>query len=400
MVVCQAIFDVQADVLVPARHLVDDLNVKGIVSALLLRDQRYVYEQVARPNGVFMMMPLYSSQALIDEPDDGLIWHMLSGSDALSVSYQPLLDMTVQHITALGELGSGEDVKVQLVNATDEPFLSDTSAYFVENVEFNGKPVPTNLTEQNFKQTNVVSVYTAPSDPQTDAIADILAFQPHIIVGSTVQEMLTKIIPGVENGWDVATGGRPRPFYLLGALVYNTFEMASLVLDDESEDAGKVRLYKRILGVNWPAAEDPTIYDAYQVRYETTYGVAAPFYENFYDSTYYLLYGLAAARQPLTGERIAQGLLRVTEGTTEVEVGPNNDMNTYINALNNDTSLKIKLIGSMGPPNWDEFGARNDPGSIWCVDPVGRFFPDRLRFNTSDSTLAGTISCFTFPEQP
>jgi hypothetical protein len=186
----------------------------------------------------------------------------------------------------------------------------------------------------------------------------------------------------------------------MGALVYTDPNMTSTLLNDRSVSAGKVPLYERILGIAWPAAENKTIYDAYQIRYQTAFGTAVPFYENFYDAAYYLIYGLAAARQPLSGPRIAQGMLRVTEGTTEIAVGPNNDMNTYISALNNDTDLTIKVIGAQGPPTWDTAGARKDPGSVWCVLGGGVFHPDQLRFNTSDSTLGGTIDCFNFPAVP
>jgi hypothetical protein len=334
---------------------------------------------------------------------------MLSGANALSVSYQPLLDMTRTHLEHLGAIGSSEDLKLALVTATDQTFLADTSDYIVNNVQYNGKSVVLNASDSTctlpssdpspcFEPINVVSAYTDASDPQTDAIQALLDYAPHVIVGSTATEMLSKIIPGVEAGWDSATGGQDRPFYLLGAFEFFEPAMPSLLVNDQSVMAGKVALANRILGVNWPAAEDTTLFDAYQLRYQGEYGAQTGCCENHYDAAFYLMYAVAAAHQPLTGPQIAAGMLRVTTGTTEVDVGPGSQMTTAINSLHSDTSYKVKLIGAQGPPNWDESGARNDPASVWCVNSVGNYKSDQLRYNPSSMQLDGTVSCFTFPE--
>jgi hypothetical protein len=408
VVLCNMLYPTQDGLLAPSKHLMEELKVPGVASALLLQDQAYVWENVGRDNGVFMMMPAYSNQALIDEQDDGLIWHMLSGANALSVSYQPLLDKTVQHLKALGSLGASENLKVAQVKATDEAFLQDTANFIEKNVKFNGQSTTANLDAGLYLPVEVTSVYKAPTDPQTKAINAILEFGPHVVIGTTVTEMLQYIIPGVEAGWATAHPTQKRPFYLLGALDYNDGAMAPMINNESSP--GQKPLYQRILGVNWPAAVDQSVYEDYQTRWTSAYGHREDGYENFYDAMYYLMYGVAAARAPLTGAQIAAGLLRVTASGSkipQVEVGPSADMATYVNRLASDTSAKIELIGAMGPPNWDVYGGRNDPGSVWCVNTVGVYKPDQLRFDASsstlkpsDSTLPNTeISCFNFPAQ-
>lgn len=396
MSVCNDLFAVQADLLVPAKHLMEELQVPGVVSALLLADQQYLFEQVAQPNNVFMMMPLYSDQALIDLPDDGLVWHMLSGADALSVSYQPLVDLTIEQMKKVGSLGAAEDLKLEMVKATDEAFLADTSAYLEANLQYNGKSVADNAKDNLYNPIDVKSSYFDGSDPQTAAISSILNFAPHLVIGNTVSEMLKWIIPGVESGWDAKNPGRARPFYILGALDYNDPQMPTLIQADDSLllHPPQIVLSQRILGLNWPAAVDQTVNDAYQLRYQSAYGQSFPGYENFYDSTYYLLYALAASRVPLTGSSLVTGMARVTKGTTEVDVGPNDAMVQYVNQFKTDTNVKIKVVGAMGPPNWDAFGARNDAGSVWCLKSNGDYVPDQLRYDSSSSMLVGT-SCFT-----
>jgi hypothetical protein len=409
MVVCNFFYASQDQLDAPARHLMEELKVPGVVSTLLLQDQAYVWENIARDNGVFMIQTLYSDQGLISARDDGLVWHMLSGADSLSVSYQPLLDRTLSHLRAIGSLGAAEEVKVAHIRATDEPFLQDTANYLEANLQFNGQSVEVNEDAGLFESIPVISDYSDKDDSeQTNAAAvnSILAFAPHVVIGTTVSELFKRIIPAVESSWDALHPSQGRPFYLVGALGYNDPEMPGLI---NGASGGQRPLYQRILGVNWPAASDPTIYEEYQERYQEAYGARQDGYENFYDATYYLLYGLAAAAAPLDGTKITLGLQRVTaRGTNaQVTVGPGADMDTYVNRLANESMTKIELIGAMGPPSWDAFGTRNDPGSVWCVNTVGAYQPDQLRYDPdtstlqpSDTTLEGSdIKCFTFPAQ-
>lgn len=402
MVVCNSLYDTQDDLLAASQHLVDDLKVPGMVSALLLQDQQYVWENVLSGKDVLMMNPTYPDQQLLDEPDDGLIWHMLSAADKLSVSYQPLLDMTVQHLKARGSLGEAENLRVVHVKARDEPFLRDTAVYFDDNVQFNGQSVSANLDAGLYHPVAIDSDYVDPSGTSNEAaITAILTNAPHVVIGTTVSELYKRIIPAVEDGWVTANPTQDKPFYLVGAIGYGDSSMAGMISAYSS-------VSRRMVGLNWPSAVDPTLYNAYQNRYLEQYGAREHGWENFYDATYYLIYGLAAARAPLTGTQIAAGLLRVTargSGVQQVDVGPSNAMQTAINSLSTGSS-KFEVIGAMGPPNWDVYGARNDAASVWCVNNLGTYIPDRFRYDSTDSSLqpSGTPpigeACFPFPAEP
>jgi hypothetical protein len=409
VVVCNMIYSTQDKLLAPAMHLMEELKVPGVASTLYLQDQSYVWENVAAERNVLMMMPLYSSQKLIDTPDNGFIWHMLSGANELSVSYQPLLNMTVDHLRTLGDLGATEDVKVAHVKARDEPFLQDTAAYLDANLQFNGQSVDDNDSAGKYLGIQVTSDYKAPTDKQLDAIDRILTFAPHVVIGTNVSEIIKQIIPGVEKDWDTRNPGRARPFYLLGALTYNDAGMSKLINTDTSP-SGKTPLYQRILGVNWPAAADQSVYEAYQKRWKDVYNTRQDGYENFYDAMYYLLYGVAASTAPVDGRNLLAGLRRMTAHGTNVpqlEVGPGDSMYDAVNNLATKPKAQYELIGAMGPPNWDPTGTRNDAGSVWCVNAVGYYQPDQLRYDASDSTLQPSdpaltdsdIKCFPFPAE-
>jgi len=333
---------------------------------------------------------------------------MLSGADSLSVTYQPLFDQIVDHLkmTPAGTpaLGDPEDVKVAHVKATDEAFLANTADYIETNLIFNGQHASENLDAGLYEPITIESWYTNQLDPRTDAINRVLDFGPHIVIGTTSAEMFDFIIPGVEDGWDAKYPGKSRPFYMLSALNNADAEPPHMLGEDDSIAAGQTPLYQRILGINWPAAVDKTIYNAYLDRFDSFYGQAVPGWENLYDGTYYLMYAVAAARLPLNGTRIANGLLRVTStlpASPVVEVGPNNDMVKYVTDLSTDTDLDIQLLGAQGPPSWDDTGTRHDAGSVWCLNTVGAYHTDQLRYVPgSPATLSGAVDCFEFDGVP
>jgi hypothetical protein len=154
-----------------------------------------------------------------------------------------------------------------------------------------------------------------------------------------------------------------------------------------------------MLGFTWPAAPDSTAKDDYELRLQAAYGELYKGYGNVYDATYDLMYAVAAVRGPITGSSIAAGMVRVTSGTEVATVGPGPEMSDNITLLATDASYKLRLVGTQGPPNWDDTGARMDAASVWCVDELGNYFPNALLYNPDTQQLEGTFPCFTFPAQ-
>jgi hypothetical protein len=408
MVVCNFLRgDVQADVLTPAKHLIEDLQVKGIAAQLLIEDQEYVFDALGTKdkNNVFFMMTRYPDQQLIALDDDGLVWSMLSGANALSVSIQPLLNNIQTHLKNLGTLGASEDLRVTLIKASDERMLNDIGNFVSENVVFNGD-TGVNQVPDAYQALTTTFYPNDMTASQTALVQSVEDFKPHVIIGATANEMPRNIMPLLESTWDSATGGQDRPFYLLSPLNYNESTMPTLIGNDATDPngsvaKGKVPLHQRILGFSWPAAVDQSIYNGYQLRFQEQYpGFSSPGYENYYDAAYYLLYAVAAASQPLTGTKIAAGLQRVIDGATQVSVGPSAAMSTAINGFKSDPNYKIELIGAGGPPTWDQFGGRNDPASVYCVDDMGVYHPDVQRYNPDTMQLDGSVLTTCIDEFP
>ena len=165
-------------------------------------------------------------------------------------------------------------------------------------------------------------------------------------------------------------------------------------VDDDHE------LAPGIAGVNFAAAEDQTVYEAYQTRFDAAFPSHAGThgYENYYDAAYYLIYSAAAAGKisPLTGADLASGMQRLLSGRYSFSVGPDDFVPAFV-ALEEPGS-GIVLNGAMGPPNFDPAtGARVEPGTVFCVGKSRRLSMDVLRLD-AQGQLTGTFPCFDFGE--
>lgn len=390
MVVCHSIYDTREQLRVPAAHLIDTLKVPGIVSELEPDDLAYVFNEFAVERGVFFMSTSPPDVNLVNLADDGLVWHALSGSAELGVAYKPLLTRTIEHLRNRAEpaLGETEDVRVALVTATGVRPLAELGQTIVDTIEFNGMSATDN--ETNFQRMTVVSVYEQGNAPQGPLAAALRTFAPHVIVAMGANEILRTVIPLVEAGWASANPDQAKPFYLLSPYHYNSGDMVPLV-------SGNADLSTRIAGVNWPAAEDPTVYNQYldafdQANPDVAGRPETRGYENYYDAAYYLLYAIAGAGTPavMDGAAISRGMVRLFNGTA-YNVGASQMPAAF--ATLRQSGAKITLTGTMGPPNFDEMtGARLDAGSVWCYHNAA-FVPDVLRYDPSDESLAGTFPC-------
>lgn len=373
-------------------HLVDDLKVPGIISALLASDIQHVFETKAHEADVMLMSPAESDSTLVSLKDDGLIWQMLPGGGSVAVSYAPLVDRTVSFLVSNGTLASAADpVRVALVTATDVRFLQDQTQTIDDTITFNGKSVADNLTDGNFKSIGITSVYTDKSADLTPQIQALLTFKPHIIIADAADEFLSKMVPAIESGWAGAAGSQAKPFYLLSPYHFNNPALPSLLQSNPS-----VRL--RFAGVNVASAVDQKLYNTYQIAFDTAYPEAAGHrgYENFYDAAYYLIYSAAAAGNvpSLSGDDLARGMGRLLSGPA-FGVGQM-DIPDALSALQSSSKAKITLNGTDGPPSWDPgTGGKVGPGSVWCVDSSSKQRADVLRYDDADKTLTGTFPCFT-----
>jgi hypothetical protein len=372
-------------------HLIA-LRVPGVVSGLEVADLKRVFEQKGKAAKMFFMSSGESDNSLGSSlQDNGLVWEVLSGGTGLARAYKPLVDRTISYLQGKGAVSGA--VRVALVSAPDISLLGDMgnalqSAPSDGGIVFNDKSVFDNIGDTNFFGTTTPSIIADEDADLSTKVDELLAFKPHIIVSTGASEFLSKIVPSLEQQWDSRTGGQARPFYILSPYQYNRTTQMNFVL------TASPTVQQRLIGLNAPAALDPTIYDSYIARYTTAYPGATGYQgkENLYDSAYYLLYAASAASPALTdGASIATGMGQLLQGSS-YKVGPG-DMNNAIGALRDGRA--ISLVGAGGPPNFNiATGGKDDAGSVWCVDSTRTQRSDVLRYQVSDGTMQGTFPCF------
>jgi hypothetical protein len=333
------------------------------------------------------MSPFEADPALLALDDDDLLWHILPGGDSVALPYGPLLDRTVAHLRAEGSLGADEPVRVALVTADDVRLLATMSSALVDDVlRVNGRPVLENSPD-TFRAVTIQAPELATVPPDyTDAIELLREFAPHVIVSAATDGFIDTIVPALET-----PAPETEPFYLLSPWNIQVDPLTRLLVKYPE-------LYRRIAGVNFAAAEDRTIYDAYQARFDAAFPVLAGTrdHENYYDAAYYLIYAAAAAGRvtPLTGPNLASGMQRLLSGRYSFSVGPDDLVPAFV-ALEEPGS-SIVLNGAMGPPDFDpRTGARVEPGTVWCVTEGRKLHMDVLRLD-SEGRLSGDFPCFDF----
>lgn len=379
-VVCDANPETPEELEASISHLVDDLHVPGIVAGLRSGDLQAVFEGWGLENEVLFVSPVESDTALTTLSDEGLMWHMLPGGREIAVTYAPLLDRTIDYLDIDG------DVRVAMVTASDIGLLFELQSGIEEHINFNGKSATQNFPD-NYRRVDITSQFGNPEADYGDAIAAIVDFEPHVLIAAAADEFLTSMLPAIEAQ---LSDDAPRPFYLLSPIHYNNPNMPERIKQEPA-------LAYRMAGVNAAAATDTSLYDAYQIAFDSAYPEVAgesEGFENFYDAAYFLVYSAAAAGSVpfLTGRDMARGMTRLLSGPTTYGVG-RRDMTYALQALENPTS-KITLNGTLGPPDFEpSTGVRRQPGSVWCIDEQGVQFSDVLRYDPETQELTGDFPC-------
>jgi hypothetical protein len=381
-------------------YLVDGLGISsliaGIGDAAALRSS---FEHVQHEQkDVFFLSPLSSSSVLTSIPDGDLLWSMMP--DVLDVApvYLPLVSRIEQFINRAQEEGPGPHLRVALVVASDYTKLSQIGLFLDEQLSFNGKSAAENAPD-DYLLLNVSSEYVDPNADLSAQLALLQAFRPHLIVSAAGPEMLTKLIPFLELEWPVAE--QQRPFYLLSPL--QASDRAQLIATARA-NAG-FQLEQRLVGVNIAAAADSRLYADYFNRLKSEYPEALNIdgTENYYDAAYFLMYAAAAGAKAaqVSGEDMVAGMHRLLGGVS-YDVG-SRDLLAALGYLRDDPARTIALQGTLGPPDFDENGARRGTGSVWCLErstdpsssaPVWNLAWDVLRYDPTAGALSGTFPCF------
>lgn len=373
--------DDSADSLVPARHLVEDLQLPAIVGIASSTRVIDVATRYTIPAGVLLISPVATSPAITSLEDNDLLWRTSPSDTVQALALNDQLAALETKYRADNAVPAATKIRIAVVYIADSYGLGLYEA-LTRDGKINGRPIgdPTN--------SGLVTALSYPPSP-TDLSAQVANLldqpqRPTIVVAFGSAEIITKLVPPLEAGWGTTA---PRPLYLFSDAVQKN-ELLELVASNNA-------LRKRIRGTVPGAPRSSNAFKSFVAKYEGAYGGPAPSVFGMagtYDSAFLLGYLLAAAgEQPITGDVLQRGFARLVTGT-KIEAGGTN-MNKGLAALTAPGSFDFE--GASGPLDFDlATGEATSNVDVWCVSKgtAGKpaFVPSGRLYDAEVGSVTGT----------
>jgi ABC-type branched-subunit amino acid transport system substrate-binding protein len=348
--------DESADVLSPARHLVDDLHVAAIVGPTVEEHVVEATQQVTMKGDTLLMTPTSLVSSLAQLGDNGLTWRNVPSEDQRA-------KLVIQQISDLeGVLHAARrlsTVKLGVVHRGDDMGQSardSIAGKLIINGHFIG--------DIDNKPYVSVDAY-GPSDDKAGlaAIAARYAstFVPDVVF-ITAPEQVDNLIVPLETALTAARA-LYHPYY-----VCNDAAKAPAFLDAMASTRMPPDLRRRVRGVGTrPDTTSVPLLSAYQIAFAARYGdgagaqAAAPAYDAMYAVASAVM---AAGNGRLSGTAVARGLRSLGVGNS-FNVGP-----AHVAQVGQALAAgkSVQLRGTSSLMQWDESGdIAAGTVEVWCV---------------------------------
>lgn len=369
-----------------AQHLVDEVGVPAIIGAAFSGITIKMATEVTIPAGVLALSPSATSVAITDLADNGLVWRTSPSdvfqADALA-AYVPLIEAEVREQLAMAP---GDKVKVFIAHKGDA-YGNGLAQALEQKLVMNGAPALDISNGPSYERFN----FGNPDDPTVDptkygeAVAGILALEPHIVLLLGTTETVTDLLGPIEQGWPVGAPYRPVHLGGDGFLVPELWGLVGADDDLRRRCRGTV---PGTTGIN---------FQAFAAEYNSKFQDGSP--DVFgaaggYDALYLIAYAaVAAGDTPLTGAVLAENLKKMVAGQS-VKVG-SSSINSTFPIL--QSGQDIDFDGASGPLDFNvDTGEAPSDIQIWCmpIDGQGNAasgVSSGLAFIAATGTLEGTI---------
>jgi ABC-type branched-subunit amino acid transport system substrate-binding protein len=380
------------DPLRPARHLVETLKVPALIGPIVAPSALSVVQQVTIPNDVLNISPTAATIAIAKLDDRGLVWRT-DAADAYIIRTMSLAVAEFEKRLRGGEapVVTGEDgLKVAYFHRGD--ILSATAEQaFLETLTFNGKVASANLglgTYRVFDYGDFVDP-TATAAKTKQAIDDVIAYRPHVIVQLGVGEMVTNL-DQIEKLWPADAPYRPN-HVLYGTAFGGNWQ--TVVGTNEP-------LRQRILGaipLADPKNEDNIVIGV-KSRYDSIYkndmnAVWSIASQASYDAMYLFSFAaMAAGDKPLTGPNLVEGMKKIAPPGTLIN--GSNPLTILDAAAELRAGKNINYHGALGNILFDAAGEFAPPIIVWCVGADNRGRPTGWVLDKQTGVLEGQNTCF------
>lgn len=356
-----------------AQFLVNDVQVPALTGLFVSSDVLSVAQQVTIPGNVLATSPNATAAAIsgLAANDHGLVFRLAPPDTVVMTVVSPFIQQYLDpKARALDMLGPTDPLRVYLMHSGDGSGIF--SAQTLEKIlVVNNMSVADNLTANNMKIKNLGDPNDKVNNPNpqlnySNAVSEILTFQPHLVIYVGGPESYPFLLPQIEKLWPMGT---PRPLYFAStawqALVVPTI-------------AANQNLRQRVFGFQ-PLAEgyDQNAFNAWVTSLKSTFGelqnqnIAPAYSPNVYDLTYLYAYAiLATGADDITGPNLVKGMQRLTvNGTDSVAFGPQ-DLPRAASLL--ASGKNFDYSGVNGLIHFTPQGDREAIAATWCVlaDPM------------------------------
>lgn len=305
-------------------HLTKDLEVPALVGPQL--STNFIKDMgTLIPTGHMLISVVASAANLVALDKQGL-GYSTSPPDTISAKAIAayVQNFVEPNLRSSGVVQAGEPVKL-LVLEVGNALGTSLRTEFKKNLVLNGKSADEN--GANYKEINYGDAFDTANNPNPEqkyatAKLDMLAFLPHIVYVAGASEAVANIIAKAEPEWTAPY----RPFYLGISQMATGGALYKLMGTDAA-----FRKRVRVFDVGFATPQPP--FALFAGRYEQNprltpanpeYVVPKRYAAQAYDAAYLYMYAIAAAKEPLTGASIAEGLKKTqpAAGGPAVEVGP------------------------------------------------------------------------------
>jgi hypothetical protein len=374
------------------RHLSEVVRVPAMIGPSTAPTILENFDTLLKPNKVATFLPLGIPPGYTAAVDQGLIVRMTAGSDGTpALLANPLItDLLGPKVYADGIAPVGTPLKVHYIYATD---ASDAGAVSIilQQLKFNGLSTIDN--GANFKATPVGDAADRIGNPNPQsllsaAIAQSVAFQPHIVIISSPPTLGPTLLVPLDNALPA-----PKPLYLTTLSSWATQAVPTI----GNRNALRLRYFgAEVISSSLDSAALTELEITAKSKFpELGTQALAPQAYLAYDAMYVLSYAIVAAGAvPIDGAAVAQGVRRLSSGEP-IRAHPM-DLPKGMVPLQSGGSILFQ--GISGALNFDSDGFRAATARLFCVAAVGGVASSVVRPGYALSTATGQVSgSFTCP---
>ena len=341
-----------------ATFLADEVGVPLIIGPASSANTVKISQNVTKQREVLLLSPSATAASLTDLDDAGLVWRVAQpNTDEAPAIAAVLLELEAELEAQL----AGAPLKVALLVRNDL-YGESFSDSLRPQLTFNMVNDVVNQMNQNLLARTYD--FTNGSD-MSDAAAQVVEFEPHVVILLTANEGITSLATDIELGWPLAV---TRPQYILPSELLSP-SLIGAVGSAPMEWA----LETRIRGVRPAAYEDRAPYKAFLGDYADEYeGTPGPFTHYAYDAVYLTAYATVSAgpggtlpTEQLTGRDLITGLGMLVGGA-QIDVGQSK-ISPALKALD-VLGGRIDIEGASGALDFNTVsGEPTGPIFVWCV---------------------------------